>query len=84
MIKYSIGIGFEEAQNLILEVLKEDYISLTQDINSLLRINNLETYQLEDLEHFEKTRKAMKKIIKYYSVPGEAKDFFDYVKNYIR
>jgi len=81
---YSIGIGFEEAQNLVLEVLKEDYISLTKEINDLLKINKLEPYQLDDLEHCEKTRKAMKKIIKYYSVPNEANEFFDYVKNYVR
>lgn len=77
-LNFSLDIDFEIADQITAHNLKDTYIRLCGDIESLEEESDtLELYQLEDLKSFKKYRKAIKKTLKYFMTYEEAKDFFD-------
>ena len=85
-----IDIDYEAASSIIVSTLKEDYISLTEQINALKRKKKAKIimdHELEDLNYNKKFRKGIEVSIKYYMPFSEAKRFIKQVKkskkNYI-
>ena len=77
-MRYNISIGYESAESLLIDILTDDYATVCKDISRLEEIEYLEPYQKEDLKHSRKIKKALKRVIKYYSVPGTMNQFFKY------
>lgn len=85
-----IDIDYDTASDIIVSTLKEDFISLTEQINALKRKKKAGTimdHELEDLKYNKKFRKGIETSMKYYMPFSEAKRYIKNVKktkkNYI-
>lgn len=70
-VKYEqeLELSNDEATEMIAQVLQEDFIFLTQEINELRNIGaNLTMIQGADLVNNMNVRDAMRTLIKYYMV----------------
>lgn len=80
-----IDIDYDTASDIIVSTLKEDFISLTEQINALKRKKKAGTimkHELEDLMYNKKFRKGIETSMKYYMPFSEAKSFIKNVKSY--
>jgi hypothetical protein len=78
-----IDIDYDAASEIIVSTLKEDYISLTEQINALKRKKKAGTilkHELEDLRYNKKYRKGIETSLRYYMPISEAKSFIKYIK----
>lgn len=74
---YTIDVDHETLSRAIVDLLIDDYRGVVKDIESLKSVKNLKDYQKQDLEDSLKIKKALKRVIKYYSVPGSVDYIFD-------
>ena len=75
-LNLKLDIGFELADKITVENLKDSYRRLGEDIERLEEIISRESWQNEDYEAFKKHRKAIKKVLKYFMTHSEAKEYF--------
>lgn len=79
MTGISIKLDYEMADKIVVEALKDSYNSITSDIRRLKRKSktvDLEDYEVQDLKDFKQNRKAIKRVICYYTTVDEQKEFF--------
>jgi hypothetical protein len=77
-LNFSLDLDHEMADKITVENLKDSYVRIQEDIENLLDdLDRLEGFQLQDLKHYKKNRKAIKKTLKYFMTYEEAKDFFN-------
>ncbi len=76
-LNLSLEIDYEFADKVTVENLKDSYRRLGNDIKDLKALGARESWQQEDYKNFKKYRKAIKKVLKYYMVHTEAKEFFN-------
>jgi hypothetical protein len=77
-LNFSLDLDHEMADKITVENLKDSYIRIHEDIESLLDdLDTLEGFQLQDLKDYKKNRKAIKKVLKYFMTYEEASEFFD-------
>jgi len=77
-LNFSLDLDHEMADKITVENLKDSYIRIHEDIESLLDdLDTLEGFQLQDLKDYKKNRKAIKKTLKYFMTYEEAEDFFN-------
>jgi hypothetical protein len=74
---YTIDVDHETLSRATVDLLIDDYRSVVKDIEGLKSVKNLKDYQKQDLEDSLKIKKALKRVIKYYSVPGSVDYIFD-------
>jgi hypothetical protein len=74
---YTIDVDYETLSKAMVDILIDDYRAVVKDIEDLNSIKNLKDYQKQDLEYNIKIKKALKKVIKYYSIPGSVDYMFD-------
>jgi len=69
MKKFTVELGYEAIDNLVVECLKESYCGLIDDIERLENADReLRSFEKEDLKNFRKYRKGLKRTLKYYMV----------------
>jgi hypothetical protein len=78
MSDYVIGIGFEQAQDLVVSVLYDDLENVYNQIKAYDDIDKLSDNDRKELKHLKKVKKALDRTIKYYSPPGEYLNPFAY------
>ncbi len=71
MMKIIFDLTDETIDAIILTELKAQYKSISEDIEMLERIPNLSAGKREDLKHNKKNKKAMARVIRYYSTKDE-------------
>lgn len=71
-----IEIDIEVASKIIIEALKEDYISQQRDISRLLgKQEPLRDFEQEDLWAFKEVSDAIEVLLCYYMYRGDANAF---------
>lgn len=73
----TLDIDYELADQITVANLKDCYQRLGNEIKDVKAIENKERWHLEDLEDFKRTRKAIKKTLRYFLTAKEAQEFFD-------
>jgi hypothetical protein len=77
----TIQIDYQLSDKITLENLKQSYESNCESYAALkLRRKNgeqLERYQLEDMQDFKEIRKALKRVITYYMDPMQQEAYFN-------
>lgn len=71
MSDYYLGIGFEQAQDLVVKVMYDDLENVYNQIKAYDDLNSLSDNDKKELKHLMKVKKALKRTIKYYSPPDE-------------
>ena len=80
-----IEIELEEAQNLVAQVLQEDFDFISKEINELRsKAYNgyLRSYEAEDLSHNLDVRDAMKTLMQYYMTRNDYNEFMELQRVY--
>jgi hypothetical protein len=71
-----IELDWEQTQDVVVETLKNDYLTILKDYNDLKnQTEPLEPYQKEDMDDFERYLGAIETILKYYMYIGDAEEF---------
>jgi len=70
-VTQEVDLDWEEAQKVVVSVLKEDFDSITNDINSYRAFTSLKEFEKEDLDNWMTTRDAIYNMLRYYLAPDE-------------
>ena len=76
--KQEIDMDWETAQPIVVAFLKEDFDTISADIEKLRRksfFEELKSYQKEDLANWMATRDAIYNVLRYYTTPEELDSF---------
>lgn len=68
-------IDNEMVDKIIVEKLKEDYISQQNDITRLLNKGEHWSFEVEDLWNFKEVSDALEVLLRYYMYRGDADKF---------
>ena len=71
MVKVIINLNEEDLDNILVSYLKELVDGLDDDIYMLKDKRFIEPHDRENLKDYKKQRKAMRKVIKYFSTDAE-------------
>jgi predicted nucleotidyltransferase len=80
-----IEIELEEAQNLVAQVLQEDFDFISKEINELrskAHNGRLKSYEAEDLSHNLDVREAMRRLMQYYMTRNDYNEFMELQRVY--
>jgi hypothetical protein len=75
-----IKIDYDTADRIVLEVLKEDYLMVKENIRNienLVKTDDIKSYVVEDLKYDKKLLKAIKRVLRYYMVKGDYDRFIE-------
>ena len=67
----TVELTYEQTDNIVLLELKRSYESVIEDIARIKEMAQPLSHNLEDLQDNKKIRKALLKVIKYYSIHEE-------------
>lgn len=67
-----LEIEIDVVDKIIVETMKEDFISQQNDIARLLNKGNLRDFEQEDLWMHKETSDALEVILRYYMYRGDA------------
>ena len=67
-----LEIEIDVVDKIIVETMKEDFISQQNDIARLLSKGNLRNFEQEDLWMHKETSDALEVILRYYMYRGDA------------
>lgn len=67
-VSLPIELPIEQAEEVVVQVLKDDYDRLNTDIMRLKMKDNLENFQKEDLRRDIEVRDAVRTLLSYYMV----------------
>jgi nitrogen fixation/metabolism regulation signal transduction histidine kinase len=71
-----IDLDWEQSQEVVVETLKNDFISILNDYKKLQEDwLNLQPYQKEDMEDSKRYLEAIEVLLKYYMYIGDAEEF---------
>jgi hypothetical protein len=79
-----IDVDYDTSSKIIVNTLKEDYVSLCEQIVALKRkkkAGKIKPHEKEDLEYNKKFRKGIEISLSYYMPFYEAEEFVNRVKN---
>jgi hypothetical protein len=77
----NVDLDDEQADEVIVQVLKKDYIRLNDEHQELLAsLETLEDYQKEDMSDIESWMGAIETLFKYYMYVRDAEEFIRGVK----
>lgn len=77
-VEQELDLDWEDSQKIVVAVLKEDFDSLTNDIEDYRKgrsYYDLKPYEKEDLDRWLKTRDAIYTMLNYYLAPDELDSF---------
>lgn len=80
-----IEIDIEEAQNLVAQVLQEDFDFLSKEINQAKHnhmLSNMSRVEIEDWQNSMEVREAMKTLMRYYMTRNDYNEFMEIQRVY--
>jgi hypothetical protein len=78
-----IEIDIEEAQNLVAQVLKEDFDFLSKEINEMkYNLGTMNGIQVQDWNNSMEVRDAMKTLMRYYMTRNDYNEFMELQRIY--
>lgn len=79
MKKFTVELNYEELDRVIVEYLKEVYLNIGDDIDRLQNAERkLQNFEKQDLKHYLKYHKGLKRTLKYFMVHD---DFVSFMEN---
>lgn len=82
-VKRNMDLDFEDAGNLVAQVLKEDFDFISKEINELTySFTTLRPHECEDLKRNIEIRDAMKTLMSYYMVKSDYDEFMELQRVY--
>lgn len=83
-VKHSaeLDLNMVEAENLVAQILQEDFEFISQDINELRSKSDLKPYESVDLARNIEVREAMKTLMQYYMVRDKYLEFMEMQRVY--
>lgn len=83
-VKHSVELDLNtvEAENLVAQILQEDFEFISQDINELRSKSDLKPYEGVDLARNIEVREAMKTLMQYYMVRDKYLEFMEMQRVY--
>lgn len=83
-VKHSaeLDLNMVEAENLVAQILQEDFEFISQDINELRSKSDLKPYEGVDLARNIEVREAMKTLMQYYMVRDKYLEFMEMQRVY--
>lgn len=78
-----IEIDIEEAQNLVAQVLQEDFDFISKEINELQYLTRTMTsVEIQDWNNSMEVREAMKTLMRYYMTRNDYNEFMELQRVY--
>jgi hypothetical protein len=78
-----IEIDIEEAQNLVAQVLQEDFDFISKEINELQYLTRTMTsVEIQDWNNSMEVRDAMKTLMRYYMTRNDYNEFMELQRVY--
>jgi len=80
-----IEIELEEAQNLVAQVLQQDFDFLSKEINQMKynhTLSNMSRIEIEDWQNSMEVRDAMKTLMRYYMTRNDYNEFMELQRVY--
>jgi hypothetical protein len=78
-----IEIDIEEAQNLVAQVLKEDFDFLSKEIHEMkYKMTTLSQVEIQDWNNNVEVRDAMKRLMQYYMTRNDYNEFMELQRVY--
>lgn len=81
-VSKNLELDQEQASNLVGEVLKEDFVFISQEVRSLQRKPDLKPHEAIDLQRSIEVRNAMKVLLTYYLTHNEHTEYFELQRVY--
>lgn len=81
-VKKNMALDFEQATNLVAQVLKDDFEFLAKEINTLKAKKNLSPVDAIDLANDISVLNGMREVLKYYLVHDEYVEFMELQRVY--
>lgn len=83
-VKHSaeLDLNMVEAENLVAQILQEDFEFISKDINELRSKSDLKPYEGVDLARNIEVREAMKTLMQYYMVRDKYLEFMEMQRVY--
>ena len=78
-----IEIELEEAQNLVAQVLQEDFDFISKEINQMnYKMTTLSQVEVQDWNNSMEVRDAMKVLMRYYMTRNDYNEFMELQRVY--
>lgn len=82
-VKRNMELGFEDAGDLVAQVLQADFEFVSKEISELTyRLNTLKPHECEDLKNNIEVRDAMKRLLSYYMTKRSYVEFMELQRVY--
>ena len=78
----NVELSHEQAENLVGQVLKEDFEFISKEINELRMYSSLKSHKVIDLQRNLEIREAMKVLLTYYLTHKDHTEFFELQRVY--
>jgi len=78
-----IEIEIEEAQNLVAQVLQQDFDFISKEINQMKSKNSVwNTVEIQDWNNMMEVRDAMRRLMQYYMTRNDYNEFMELQRVY--
>ena len=81
-VRKNMELDFEDAGNLVAQVLQEDFDFISKEINEMKKIRHLSEVQVHDWNNNMEVRDAMKVLMRYYMVKSDYDEFMELQRVY--
>ena len=75
-----VHLDEEQADEVVVQILKKDYIRIYDDFQVLASKTELEDFEKEDMAHLDAYLSAIETLLKYYTYIGDAEEFLSSTK----
>jgi len=75
-----VHLDEEQADEVVVQILKKDYTRIYDDFQVLASKTELEDFEKEDMAHLDAYLSAIETLLKYYMYIGDAEEFIGAVK----
>lgn len=81
MKKVTIQLEYHVLDQIVIDYLKESYVNINNDILKLSDIDEseLKTFEKKDIKYLLKTRKSLKRVLRYHMVH---EDFLAFIEKF--
>ena len=81
-VRKDMEIDFDDAGNLVAQVLQADFDFISKEINEMKKIRHLSEVQVHDWNNNMEVRDAMKILMRYYMVKSDYNEFMELQRVY--
>lgn len=81
-VRKNMELDFEDAGNLVAQVLQADFDFISKEINEMKKIVHFSEVQVEDWNNNIEVRDAMKTLMRYYMVKSDYDEFMELQRVY--